>query len=41
VLDHWLGDRSDSYAILDCRVDSVGIGVVDGPGGPWWTLLLA
>jgi uncharacterized protein YkwD len=41
VLDRWLDDHSDADAILDCHLDSAGIGVVEGPGGPWWTLLLA
>jgi uncharacterized protein YkwD len=41
VLAGWLDDPTGGATILDCSRESVGIGVVDGAGGPWWTLLLA
>jgi uncharacterized protein YkwD len=41
VLDGWLDDPTGRATILDCSRDSVGIGLVEGAGGPWWTLLLA
>jgi hypothetical protein len=41
VLSDWLDDPTGQATILDCSRGSVGIGLVDGGDGPWWTLLLA
>jgi uncharacterized protein YkwD len=41
VVAGWLADATDRAAILDCGLDSMGVGVADGAGGPWWTQLLA
>ena len=41
VLDGWLDDPASSTALLDCGMDSIGVGVVKGDGGPWWTALLS
>jgi uncharacterized protein YkwD len=41
VVAGWLADDTDRAAILDCGLESMGVGVADGPGGPWWTQLLA
>lgn len=41
VLAGWLADPTGQATILDCGLGSVGIGLVDGADGPWWTLLLA
>lgn len=39
VVAGWLADDTDQAAILDCGLESMGVGVADGPGGPWWTQL--
>jgi uncharacterized protein YkwD len=41
VLADWLADPTGRATILDCSRGSVGIGLVEGAGGPYWTLLLA
>jgi uncharacterized protein YkwD len=41
VLAGWLADPTGRATILDCSRGSVGIGLVEGTDGPWWTLLLA
>jgi uncharacterized protein YkwD len=41
VVANWLADERDRRALMDCGLHSVGIGVVPGPDGSRWTLLLA
>ena len=41
VLSGWLADPASSTALLDCGLTSIGLGVVSGDGGPWWTALLS
>ncbi len=33
----WLDSHDHRQNILNCRITSIGVGVVAGPGGPWWT----
>jgi uncharacterized protein YkwD len=33
----WLDSNDHRQNILNCRIESIGVGVVAGPGGPWWT----
>ncbi|WP_113700203.1 CAP domain-containing protein [Nonomuraea lactucae] len=33
----WLGNPDHRQNILNCRIQAIGVGVADGPGGPWWT----
>lgn len=33
----WLGNPAHRQNILNCRIRAIGVGVVHGPGGPWWT----
>jgi uncharacterized protein YkwD len=33
----WLNSSDHRQNILNCRIASIGVGVVAGPGGPWWT----
>ncbi|TLF71213.1 CAP domain-containing protein [Nonomuraea sp. KC401] len=33
----WLDSRDHRRNILDCRLKAIGVGVADGPDGPWWT----
>jgi uncharacterized protein YkwD len=40
VVAGWLADPKARAAILDCGRESIGVGVADGDGGPWWTQLL-
>lgn len=37
----WMDSPSHRAIVLTCRYTDAGIGVADGPGGPWWTLDLA
>jgi len=40
VLSSWLADPTGRATILDCSRREVGIALVRGAGGPWWTLLI-
>lgn len=40
-MNDWMGDAMHRDNLLDCKFTSVGIGVVQGAGGPWWTQDLA
>jgi hypothetical protein len=40
VVRAWLADGTDREALLDCSLESAGVGVVDADGGPWWTIFL-
>ncbi|GGO74573.1 CAP domain-containing protein [Nonomuraea cavernae] len=33
----WLDSRDHRQNILNCKITAIGVGVVAGPGGPWWT----
>ncbi|MEW2433166.1 sigma-70 family RNA polymerase sigma factor [Streptomyces caniferus] len=41
AVNDWMGDAMHRDNLLDCKFTSVGIGVVEGAGGPWWTQDLA
>ncbi|MCV2488489.1 CAP domain-containing protein [Geodermatophilus sp. YIM 151500] len=41
VMRVWLDSPDHRAAILDCELGTLGVGVADGPGGPWWTQLFA
>lgn len=33
----WLASRDHRRNMLNCDFNAIGVGVVSGPGGPWWT----
>ena len=39
VMDFWLGSSAHRANVLDCSVRTLGVGVAEGPTGPWWTQL--
>lgn len=39
VMDGWMNDSDDRANILNCELRTLGVGVAEGPGGPWWTQL--
>jgi uncharacterized protein YkwD len=39
VMDDWMESRGHRANILDCELRTLGVGVAEGPGGPWWTQL--
>ncbi|RFU23537.1 CAP domain-containing protein [Geodermatophilus marinus] len=39
VVTAWLGSEGHRANILDCDLRTMGVGVAEGPGGPWWTQL--
>ncbi len=41
VMADWMSSPGHRASILNCTLTSVGIGVVEGSGGPWWTQLFA
>ncbi|MGW7486549.1 sigma-70 family RNA polymerase sigma factor [Streptomyces sp. NPDC054786] len=41
AVNDWMGDSMHRDNLLDCKFTAVGIGVVEGAGGPWWTQDLA
>jgi RNA polymerase sigma factor (sigma-70 family) len=41
VVDGWMNSAGHRANILNCGFTMVGIGVVQGPGGPWWTQVFA
>ncbi|WP_207946583.1 sigma-70 family RNA polymerase sigma factor [Actinomadura sp. 7K507] len=41
VVDGWMNSSGHRANILNCRFTMVGIGVVRGAGGPWWTQVFA
>ncbi|MGP8300726.1 sigma-70 family RNA polymerase sigma factor [Streptomyces inhibens] len=41
AVNDWMGDAMHRGNLLDCKFTAVGIGVVHGTGGPWWTQDLA
>jgi uncharacterized protein YkwD len=41
VVADWMSSPGHRASILNCTLTSVGIGVAEGSGGPWWTQLFA
>ena len=39
VMDAWMNSTGHRANILNCSLRTLGIGVAEGPGGPWWTQL--
>jgi len=39
VMRAWLESPGHRANILDCDLTKLGVGVAEGPGGPWWTQL--
>ncbi len=39
VMDAWMNSPGHRANILDCSLSRLGVGVAEGPGGPWWTQL--
>ncbi|MES9525989.1 sigma-70 family RNA polymerase sigma factor [Streptomyces capoamus] len=37
VMDSWMNSPGHRANILNCSFKNIGVGVHDGPGGPWWT----
>ena len=36
-MDAWMNSEGHRANILNCDYTRLGVGVHDGPGGPWWT----
>lgn len=41
AVESWVADPTDGAGIRDCDLTTVGVGLAEGAGGPWWTLFLA
>jgi uncharacterized protein YkwD len=41
VMADWMSSPGHRASILNCTLTSVGIGVAEGSGGPWWTQVFA
>ncbi|WP_233498452.1 CAP domain-containing protein [Blastococcus sp. TF02A-26] len=39
VMQAWMTSPGHRANILNCGLTRLGVGVADGPGGPWWTQL--
>jgi uncharacterized protein YkwD len=39
VMEAWMNSAGHRANILDCSLRTLGVGVAEGPGGPWWTQL--
>ncbi len=39
VMTAWLNSPGHRANILNCSLSTLGVGVAEGPGGPWWTQL--
>ena len=39
VMDAWMNSSGHRANILNCELRTLGIGVAEGGGGPWWTQL--
>jgi uncharacterized protein YkwD len=39
VMADWMDSSGHRDNILDCELRTLGVGVAEGPGGPWWTQL--
>jgi uncharacterized protein YkwD len=41
VMVAWMNSPGHRANILDCSLTRLGVGMAEGPGGPWWTQLFA
>jgi uncharacterized protein YkwD len=41
VMDAWMTSSGHRANILNCGLTSLGVGVAEGSGGPWWTQLFS
>jgi uncharacterized protein YkwD len=39
VMTAWMNSAGHRANILNCSLSKLGVGVAEGPGGPWWTQL--
>jgi uncharacterized protein YkwD len=39
VMAGWMDSPGHRANILNCSLSTLGVGVAEGPGGPWWTQL--
>jgi uncharacterized protein YkwD len=39
VMDAWMNSPGHRANIENCSLRTLGVGVAEGPGGPWWTQL--
>ncbi len=39
VMGFWLDSSGHRANVLDCSLHTLGVGVAEGPAGPWWTQL--
>jgi uncharacterized protein YkwD len=39
VMQGWMDSPGHRANILDCSLTKLGVGVAEGPRGPWWTQL--
>ena len=37
VMDGWMNSPGHRANILNCGLRTIGVGMYDGSGGPWWT----
>jgi uncharacterized protein YkwD len=37
VMDGWMNSPGHRANILNCGLRTIGVGIYDGPDGPWWT----
>nr|WSX48323.1 sigma-70 family RNA polymerase sigma factor [Streptomyces sp. NBC_00974] len=37
VMDSWMKSQGHRENILNCSFKDIGVGIHQGPGGPWWT----
>ncbi|MFC5218733.1 sigma-70 family RNA polymerase sigma factor [Streptomyces coerulescens] len=37
VMDSWMNSPGHKANILNCSFKDIGVGIHNGPGGPWWT----
>ncbi|MEW2417325.1 sigma-70 family RNA polymerase sigma factor [Streptomyces sp. NPDC046866] len=37
VMDSWMNSPGHRANILNCSFKDIGVGIHEGPGGPWWT----
>jgi uncharacterized protein YkwD len=37
VMTAWMNSPGHRANILDCTLTTLGVGVTNGTGGPWWT----
>ncbi len=39
VMTAWMNSAGHRANVLNCSLSKLGVGVAEGPGGPWWTQL--